>query len=198
MIDYWNHPSADISADANIGKDTKIWHHSQVLAGARVGEKCIIGHNCFIAGGACVGNGVKLESNIDVWDLVTLERNVFVGSSAAFTNDLTPRAEYPKKQFPKFGAWQKTLVREGATIGAHATILCGITIGTYALVGAGAVVTKNIPNYALVVGVPAKQIGWVCVCGNTLKFRSTKATCSYCSRCYTKKGRSLSPVTCHP
>jgi UDP-2-acetamido-3-amino-2,3-dideoxy-glucuronate N-acetyltransferase len=191
---YWAHHSAEVSDEAHVGTDTNIWHNTQILSGARVGDGCTIGHNCLISGMARLGNGVKLESNIDVWDMVMLEDNVFVGPSAVFTNDATPRAAFPKKQFPKLGSWQKTLVREGATIGANATILCGITIGTCALIGAGAVVTKNIPDYALVVGVPATRIGWVCTCGNTLKFQRKAATCAYCSRRYKKEKGAISPI----
>lgn len=188
------HKSAEVSAEAHIGKGTKIWHNAQVLSGAHIGDNCTIGHNCLVAGSAHLGNGVKLQSNIDVWDLVTLEDDVFVGPSAVFTNDPTPRAQYPKKDFPEFGAWKPTLVKTGATIGAGATILPGITIGKYALVGAGAVVTKDISDYALVIGMPAKQIGWVCECGNTLKFKKTRTTCTYCRRSYTKIKNAISLV----
>lgn len=194
-MNYWKHPSAEVAINATVGAKTKIWHHAQVLPDATIGDNCTIGHNCVVAGSAHLGNGVKLESNIDVWDLVTLEDHVFVGPSAVFTNDPTPRAQYPKKQFPKLGSWKKILVREGATIGANATILPGITIGKYALIGAGTVVTKNVPDYALVVGTPAKQIGWVCECGNTLEFKKTRATCKYCARCFVTKKGLLSPVT---
>ncbi len=183
---YWTHKSAEVSADAHVGQETKIWHNAQILSGAHIGNNCTIGHNCLVSGKANLGNGVKLESNIDVWDGVSLEDNVFVGPSTVFTNDATPRAQYPKKQFPRLGSWKNTLVRYGASIGANATILPGITIGKYALVGAGAVVASNVADYALVVGVPATRIGWVCECGNTLKFQGTKSKCSHCDREYIK------------
>jgi len=183
---FWAHKTAEIKKGAKIGKGTKIWQNCQILKGAQIGENCVIGHNCFISSKAKIGNGVKLESNIDVWDLVTLEDFVFVGPSAVFTNDLTPRAKYPKKEYPQYGKWLPTLVKTGATIGANATILCGITIGKWAIAGAGSVVTKDVPDYAIVVGNPAKIIGWACECGNKLQFKEGKAICKICKRKYQK------------
>ncbi len=168
------HKTAEVSSEAKIGQGTKIWHYSQVLAGAQIGENCTIGHNCFIASTAKIGNGVKLESNIDVWDLVTLEDYVFVGPSVVFTNDLMPRAKYPKKDFPQYGQWLPTLVKEGASIGANATIICGSVVGKWAFIGAGAVVKGIVPDYAVMAGVPAKQIGWMCECGSKLAFKPIK------------------------
>lgn len=189
---YWSHPSAEVSPEAKIGQGTKIWQNSQVMAGAEIGENCTIGHNCFVGGRVKMGKGVKLESNIDAWDLVTLEDYVFVGPSAVFTNDFNPRAKYPKKKYPAYGQWRPTLVKEGASIGANATIICGVTIGKGAFIGAGAVVTKNIPDYAIVVGVPSKQIGWMCECGNKLDFKNkNQATCPICQRKYLKKDNSV-------
>jgi UDP-2-acetamido-3-amino-2,3-dideoxy-glucuronate N-acetyltransferase len=188
---FWAHKTAEIEKGAEIGKGTKIYQNCQILKGAEIGENCIIGHNCFISSKTKIGNGVKLESNIDVWDLVTLEDYVFVGPSAVFTNDLNPRAKYPKKEYPQYGKWLPTLVKEGATIGANATILCGITIGKWAMVGAGAVVTKDVPDYAIVVGNPAKIIGWVCECGNKLEFKKGRAVCKICKRKYKKKGNKV-------
>lgn len=184
---FWVHPTAEIQKGAKIGKGTKVWHYSQVLSGSKVGEDCVIGHNCFIGSKGRIGRGVKLESNIDVWYKVILEDYVFVGPSAVFTNDINPRAKYPK---PK-GKWTSTLVREGATIGANATIVCGNTIGKWAMIGAGAVVTKNIPDYAVAVGSPARIIGWVCECGNKLEFENNKAFCKICKRRYEKKGEKV-------
>lgn len=188
---FWAHPSAIIDDEAHVGSDTKIWHHTQVLAGAYIGTRCSIGHNCFIGGKAYIGNGVKIESNTDVWDLVKLENYVFVGPSAVFTNDLNPRAKYPKKKFPQFGTWLPTIVKKGATIGANATILCGITIGEYALIGAGSVVTKNIPPYALIIGIPGKLAGWICECGTKLTFKNKKSVCSACCKYYEKHGDGI-------
>lgn len=188
------HETAYVDPGAKIGAGTKIWHHCQIQSGAQIGENCVIGHNCFIGGQAKLGNGVKLESNIDIWDLVTLEDYVFVGPSAVFTNDINPRAKYPKKKYPQFGKWLPTLVKEGASIGANATIICGNTIGRWAMLGAGAVVTKDVPDYAIVAGVPAKIIGWICECGNKLKFVKNEARCPKCSRRYIKKQNNVKQV----
>jgi len=193
-MNHWSHKTAEISSKAKIGKGTKIWQNSQVLANAQIGKNCVIGHNCFISSKAKLGNGVKLESNIDIWDLITLQDYVFVGPSAVFTNDPNPRAKYPKKIYPKYGKWLPTLVKQGASIGANATIICGITIGKWAFVGAGAVVNKDVPDYALVVGVPAKQIGWICECGNKLEFKKNKATCLVCQKKYQKINNKIKKI----
>ncbi len=186
-MNYWAHKTAEIQKGAKIGKGTKIWQNCQILKGAEIGENCVIGHNCLVSSKAKLGKGVKLESNVDVWDLVTLEDYVFVGPSAVFTNDKNPRAKYPKSKYPQYGKWFPTLVKEGATIGANATIVCGIEIGKWAMIGAGAVVTKDVPDYAIVAGVPARIIGWVCECGNKLEFKKGKAICKICKRKYRKK-----------
>ncbi len=175
-------------------KGGRIWDSSQVLKGAEIGKSCTIGHNCFIASKAKLGNGVKIESNTDVWDYVTLEDYVFVGPSAVFTNDINPRAKYPKKKFPKYGKWLPTLVKEGASIGANATIICGNTIGKWAMVGAGAVVTDDVPDYGIVVGIPARLVGWMCECGNKLNFRGGKAICKICKKRYKKSGNKVSKI----
>ena len=194
---YWIHKSSEVQRGAKIGKRTKIWQNCQILKGAKIGEHCNIGHNCLISSKAKLGKGVKLESNIDIWDLITLEDYVFVGPSAVFTNDINPRAKYPKSKYPQYGKWLPTFVREGATIGANATILCGISIGRWTMIGAGAVMTKDIPDYAIAVGTPAKLVGWVCECGNKLEFEKSslakasadkeKAICKFCKRKYIKK-----------
>ncbi|NQU85859.1 MAG: N-acetyltransferase [Mariniphaga sp.] len=184
MKKFWNHKTAEVSSKAKIGTGTKIWQNSQILANAQIGKNCTIGHNCFISSKAKLGNNVKLESNIDIWDLIILQDYVFVGPSAVFTNDPNPRAKYPKKKYHQYGKWLSTLIKEGASIGANATIICGTIIGKNAFIGAGSVVTKNVPDYALVVGVPAKQIGWICECGNKLEFKKTKTKCSICKRQY--------------
>ncbi len=181
------HKTVEIEEGAVIGEGTTIWNNSQVKKGAVIGENCTIGHNCFIDNGAKLGKRVKLESNIDVWDKVIIEDYVFVGPSVVFTNDLNPRAEYPKKEYSEYGEWKSTLIKEGATIGANATILCGIEIGNYAFIGAGAVVTKNVPNYGLVMGNPAKIQGWMCECGNKIKFKNNKGVCEVCEKEYLKE-----------
>lgn len=187
------HKTAEVSPNAKIGNGTKVWHNAQITDESEIGENCIIGHNCAIFG-AKLGNGVKLESNIDVWRGVSLEDFVFVGPSAVFTNDLNPRAKYPKKDFPQYGKWKLTLIKKGATIGANATIICGATIGERAFIGAGAVVKGDVPDYALIVGVPAKQIGWMCECANKLIFKNNRADCGICGRKYSKKGAQITQI----
>lgn len=191
---YWFHNTAEIQEGAKIGQGTKIWNNSQILKGAEIGKNCTIGHNCFIASRAKLGNGVKIESNTDVWDYVTLEDFVFIGPSAVFTNDLNPRAKYPKSKFPQYGKWIPTLVKEGASIGANTTIICGKTIGNWAMVGAGAVVVDDVPDYGIVVGIPARLVGWMCECGNKLNFQGGKAVCKVCKRKYKKAGDKVSEI----
>lgn len=192
--EFLAHKTAEVQEGAKIGKGCKIWQNSQILKGAQIGEDCVIGHNCFIGSGARMGKGVKLESNTDVWDLITLEDYVFVGPSVVFTNDLNPRAKYPKKKYPEYGKWLPILVKEGASIGANATIICGNTIGKWAFVGAGAVVAKDIPDYSIVTGVPARITGWICECGNRLEFKKEKANCRICRRKYKKAGNKISRI----
>ena len=188
MTKYFKHKTAEIGKKAKIGEGSKVWQNSIILDGAVLGKNCNIGHNCFIEGRAKLGNGVKLKSNIDVWDLVILEDYVFVGPSAVFTNDKNPRAKYPKAKNPKFGKLIETFVREGVTIGANATIICGITIGKWAMVGAGAVVREDVSDYSIVVGSPAKTIGFICECGNKLNFENNNRTeCKICKRKFKKE-----------
>lgn len=168
------HPSAIVDAGATIGPGTKIWHFSHVQAGAHVGAGCVIGQNCSIAPTAKVGDGCKLQNNVSVFAGVTLGRDVFCGPSCVFTNVLTPRADVDRRD-----AFVETRVGDGATIGANATVLCGVSIGPRAMIGAGAVVTRDIPAHALVAGNPARQIGWVCTCGCSLKGRQA---CPGCGR----------------
>lgn len=188
---FWVHKTAEVQKGALVGRGTKIWHNCQILKGAKIGKECIIGHNCFVGSKSKLGKGVKLESNIDVWNLVVLKDFVFVGSSVAFTNDKNPRAKYPKSKYPKYGKWLPTLVKEGATIGANATIICGNIIGKWTMIGAGAVVTKDVPDYAIAAGVPAKIIGWICECGNKIRFQEEKAACRICRRKYKRKNAKV-------
>lgn len=191
---YFAHDTTCIEEGAVIGEGTKIWHNAQVQNGAVIGSNCVIGHNCFVGRRARLGNGVKLESNIDVWDLVTLDDYVFVGPSAVFTNDLNPRARFPKLQYPEYGKWLPTHIKNDASIGANATIVCGITIGTAAMIGAGAVVTKDVPDYAIIIGIPGKINGWICVCGRRLSFSENESLCAACTRRY--KALSDTAVVC--
>jgi len=187
---FWAHKTAEIKKGATIGQETKIWHNCQVLNGAEIGKNCTIGHNCLIGENVKIGNNVKIQSNTDIWSLVTLEDYVFVGPSAVFTNDKNPRSKYPK---PK-DKWLPTLVKEGATLGANSTIICGNTIGKWAMIGAGAVVANDVPDYAISVGVPAKIVGWACECGNKIVFKNGKAICKICKRKYKKSGNKVSEI----
>ncbi|HPP16557.1 MAG TPA: DapH/DapD/GlmU-related protein, partial [Dictyoglomaceae bacterium] len=162
MLDkkYFVHESSYIDEDVKIGEGTKIWHFSHILKGSKIGRNCVLGQNVMVGPNVKIGNNVKIQNNVSVYEKVEIEDDVFCGPSMVFTNVINPRAFIERKH-----EFRKTLVKKGATIGANATIVCGVTIGEYALVGAGAVVTKDVPPYALVVGVPARQIGWVCKCG---------------------------------
>jgi len=180
---YFAHESCYIDEPVTIGVGTKIWHFCHILSGATIGDNCSLGQNVNVGGKAIIGNNVKIQNNVSVYDGVILEDNVFCGPSMVFTNDLNPRSQYPKN-----GDYKKTLVRKGASIGANATIVCGITIGKNAFIGSGAVVTKNVPDYAIVHGTPATIKGWICECGEKLRFENEKATCKKCKRQYAKKG----------
>lgn len=157
MKNYFVHESSYIDDDVEIGEGTKIWHFCHVQSGARIGKNCSLGQNVNVSNNVWIGNNVKIQNNVSVYEGVELEDGVFCGPSCVFTNDLTPRAELPKGS----AGYKKTLVKRGASIGANATIVCGITIGKYAMIAAGAVVTKDVPDYTLVVGVPAKSVGKV-------------------------------------
>ncbi len=171
--DYFVHPSSVVDEGAIIGKGTKIWHFCHVSTNARLGEKCNLGQNVFIAGDVQLGNNVKIQNNVSIYTGVTCGNDVFLGPSMVFTNVTNPRSGVNRR-----GQYSRTHVGHGASIGANATIVCGHDIGNFAFIGAGAVVTKNIPDYALVVGNPAKQIGWMSEYGHRLDFDdSGKATC---------------------
>jgi UDP-2-acetamido-3-amino-2,3-dideoxy-glucuronate N-acetyltransferase len=157
------HPSALCESD-DVGPRTRIWAFAHVLAGARVGADCNVGDHAFVEGGAVVGDAVTIKNGVLLWSGVTVEDEVFLGPGAVFTNDASPRAAFPKGP----AGWRATLVRHGATVGANATVLSGLTVGRFAMVGAGAVVTADVPDHALVVGNPARQAGWACVCGRAL------------------------------
>ena len=155
-INSWSHESAIIDDGATLGEGTKVWHFSHVCSGATIGKGCSLGQNVFIGNRVVIGNRCKIQNNVSVYDNVTLEDDVFCGPSMVFTNVYNPRAAIIRKE-----EYRTTLVHQGATLGANCTVVCGVTIGRYAFIGAGAVVNKDVPGYALIVGVPARQIGWM-------------------------------------
>ncbi|MEE1280403.1 MAG: DapH/DapD/GlmU-related protein [Oscillospiraceae bacterium] len=177
MYNFFVHESSYIDDDVKIGEGTKIWHFCHIQKGARIGEKCSLGQNVNISNNVKIGNGCKIQNNVSLYEGVELEDYVFCGPSCVFTNDLTPRAKYPKGS----AAYKRTLIKTGASIGANATIVCGHTVGAWSLIGAGAVVTSNVPDHALMLGVPAKKMGWVCECGELLK---NGLCCTACGRKY--------------
>ena len=181
---FFVHETSVVDDGVTIGEGTKIWHFCHVQTGAQIGKGCSLGQNVNVANNVKIGNGVKIQNNVSVYEGVELEDYVFCGPSAVFTNDLTPRAKYPKGS----AAYKKTLVKQGASIGANATVVCGHTVGKWALIGAGAVVATNVPDHALMLGVPAKQAGWVCECGERL---GKTLECSVCGRKYDETATGL-------
>ena len=181
---YFVHESSYVDNGAQIGEGTKIWHFCHIQSGAVIGKNCSLGQNVNISNNVHIGNGCKIQNNVSLYEGVTLENHVFCGPSCVFTNDLTPRAKYPKGS----AAYLKTLVKEGASIGANATIVCGHTIGRWAMIAAGAVVAADVPDHALMVGVPARQKGWVCVCGAVL---DESLVCNSCGRKYEMHDNSI-------
>jgi len=184
QIDTRIHETAVIDEGVEIGSGTRIWHFSHVMAGTRIGCNCSLGQNVLVGPNASVGNGVKIQNNVSVYEGVVLEDNVFCGPSCVFTNVDRPRAGFPTAR----ADYLKTVVKRGASIGANATIVCGHTIGEHAFIGAGAVVTKDIPAHAVVYGNPARIQGWACACGAELDFTDDRATCEACGRQYTRNG----------
>lgn len=178
------HKTADVEDGTIIGKNTKIWHLCHVRKGAKIGENCVLGKNVFIDSEAVLGNNVKLQNNVSVYSGVTIEDGVFIGPHVTFTNDLIPRAINVDGSLKAGNDWElvKTLVKKGASIGAGSVILPGITLGEFCMVGAGSVVTKDVPTYGLVYGTPAKPAGYVCKCGRKLGDNNLKGKikCSYC------------------
>jgi UDP-2-acetamido-3-amino-2,3-dideoxy-glucuronate N-acetyltransferase len=179
---HFVHPSSYVGRDVPIGDDTRVGHFCHVSAGASIGRDCDIGQNVFIDRNVSIGNNVKIQNNVSIYEGVTLEDDVFIGTSAVFTNELTPRAAFPRD---KGGGFQKTLVKRGATIGANATVLCGTAVGACAFVGAGTVLTRDAPDYALMLGVPARVAGYVCACGRKIAFNEqNRARCTACRTDY--------------
>lgn len=176
---FFVHKSSYIDKNVKIGKGSKIWHFSHILSNTQIGDNCNIGQNVVIGPDVLVGNGCKIQNNVSIFEGVVLEDDVFCGPSCVFTNVYTPRAFINRRKMIL-----PTLVKRGATIGANATIVCGVCVGKYAFIGAGTVVNKDILSHALVVGVPARQIGWVCKCGVTLRFKNKRAKCSHCLNSY--------------
>ena len=172
------HPTACVDQGARVGRGTCIWHFCHVYSGAEIGESCTLGQNVCVMGTARIGSGVKIQNNVSIYDGVVLEDDVFCGPSCVFTNVLTPRAFVCRRH-----QYRPTLVRRGATLGANSTVVCGHEVGAYAMVAAGAVVTADVPPHALVMGVPARQAGWVCYCGERLGFGAGEAcACGACGQ----------------
>ena len=183
---YFVHESSYVDEPCTIGKGTKIWHFSHVMKDSVIGEGCNIGQNVVVSPGVTIGNNVKIQNNVSVYTGVILEDDVFCGPSCVFTNVTTPRSHVRRNDPEK--DYAKTRVKKGASIGANATIVCGNTLGEYAFVGAGSVVTKDVPPYAMVYGNPARIKGWACECGVKLSFTNDHATCSECGKTYKQTG----------
>ncbi len=194
MKDYFMHKSSYIEEGAQVGTGTRVWHFCHVMPNAHIGVHCNLGQNVFVDAGVTIGNHVKIQNNVSIYQNVTIEDEVFLGPSAVFTNVLNPRSRISRKH-----EFRATLVRKGATIGANATIVCGVVIGVYAFVGAGSVVTRDVPDFALVYGTPARIKGWMCVCGLELQFSTNheheRAQCKTCGQEYRKNGNAVQALS---
>lgn len=188
---FFLHESSFIDENVKIGDGTKVWHFSHIQSGSTIGENCSIGQNVNVGNNVKIGNGVKIQNNVSVYEGVELEDFVFCGPSMVFTNVMNPRSEFPQKGSEFY---HRTLVKKSASIGANATIICGHTIGKYAFVAAGSVVTKDVPNYGLVVGVPARRIAWVCECGDKLEFSDSETVCKKCGKKYRKNENDIGKI----
>ena len=193
MTDYFVHESSYVDKGAEIGAGTRIWHFCHVMPRARIGCNCNIGQNVFIASDVIIGDNAKIQNNVSIYTGVIIEDDVFLGPSMVFTNVVNPRSHVPRRD-----EYHTTLVKQGASIGANATIVCGTTLGRYAFVGAGAVITRDVPDYALVYGNPARGQGWMCQCGIKLHFapdgNEERATCDSCETRYVKRGEIVRPI----
>jgi len=188
MADFFVHESAYVDDPVEIGANTKIWHFCHVSKGAKLGANCSLGQNVYVGSRVVIGNNCKIQNNVSIYDMVTLEDDVFCGPSMVFTNDMNPRAA-----FPKGGKWIPTLVKRGASLGANCTIVCGITIGGNSFVAAGSLVRKDVPEFAIMAGNPARIIGWMCQCGGRLAFGDGRtASCPACNLAYSKDGERVS------
>jgi len=193
---YFVHESSYVDNNVEIDEGTKIWHFSHIQGGTRIGKNCSMGQNVNVGNNVIIGDGVKIQNNVSVYEGVELEDYVFCGPSMVFTNIMNPRSEFPQRGTEFY---LKTLVKKSASLGANSTIVCGNTIGKYTIIGAGSVVTRNVPDHAMVFGTPAKIKGWVCACGNKLSFTidmksSEKASCTKCGRAFTKKGFTVEQI----
>ncbi|HEU4830223.1 MAG TPA: acyltransferase [Gemmatimonadales bacterium] len=189
MSDYYLHASSYVDDGASIGAGTKIWHFCHIMPGAVIGSACSLGQNVVVMNGVRIGNNVKIQNNVSVYEGVTLEDDVFCGPSCVFTNVLNPRSHVSRK-----AEYRQTLVRRGTSIGANATIVCGVTLGEFAFVGAGAVVTSDVPDFALMVGVPARRVGWMCQCGERLEIRGGEGSCATCGARYREDSGLLAMI----
>ncbi len=187
--DYFVHESSFVDDGARIGAGTKIWHFCHIMPGAVIGERCNLGQNVVVMNGVTLGNNVKVQNNVSIYEGVQIEDDVFCGPSMVFTNVMNPRSHVSRKD-----EYRRTLVKRGASIGANATIVCGVTLNEFAFVGAGAVVHRDVPAYALVVGVPAERIGWMCQCGARLS-DSGVGTCASCGSSYVRDGDGIRRTT---
>jgi len=188
QMSYFKHETAIVDGSVEIGEGTKIWHFSHICSGVKIGKNCKLGQNVFVQNNVSIGNNAKIQNNVSIYAGVTLEDYVFCGPSMVFTNILNPRCKYPQETPDKY---VKTLVKNGASLGANCTIVCGITIGRNAFIGAGAVVTKNVPDYALVYGSPARIRGWICECGTKLEFENKISICAKCNLKYQRTDKEV-------
>jgi len=189
MTDYFVHQSSYVDDGAVIGAGTSIWHFCHVMPGAVIGERCNLGQNVVVMPGTRLGNNVKVQNNVSIYEGVTLEDDVFCGPSCVFTNVSNPRSHVSRKS-----EYRATLVRRGSSIGANATIVCGVTLGAYCFIGAGAVVTSDVPDFALMVGVPARRVGWMCQCGERLPATGAVLRCETCGATYHEVGNQLRAI----
>jgi UDP-2-acetamido-3-amino-2,3-dideoxy-glucuronate N-acetyltransferase len=188
--DTFIHESAYVDDGAQIGAGTKVWHFCHIMPGAVIGERCSLGQNVVMMNATRMGQNCKIQNNVSIYEGVELEDDVFCGPSMVFTNVINPRSHVSRKH-----EYRRTLVKRGASIGANATIVCGVTLGEYSFIGAGAVITKNVLAYALMAGVPARRIGWMCQCGERLA-DSGVGQCGACGTTYDRRGEGIGPVTC--